>query len=131
MSSVADDVRNAIAAANGRFMAALAKGDAGGVAALYTASARILPPGSRAIGDPAGLKAFWASAMAMGIKRLELETLEVELHGDTAIEMGSAKIYGPSGDVIDDGKYIVVWKRESGEWKLHRDIWNSSRSPAE
>jgi hypothetical protein len=28
--------------------------------------------------------------------------------------------------VLDQGKYIVIWKREKGQWKLHRDIFNSS-----
>jgi ketosteroid isomerase-like protein len=29
--------------------------------------------------------------------------------------------------VLDEGKYIVIWKHEDGQWKLHRDILNSSR----
>ena len=24
-------------------------------------------------------------------------------------------------------RYLVVWKREGGSWKLHRDIWNPER----
>jgi hypothetical protein len=31
------------------------------------------------------------------------------------------------GSILDTGKYIVIWKRENGAWKWHRDIWNSSR----
>ncbi len=27
---------------------------------------------------------------------------------------------------LDAGKFIVVWKQEAGQWKLHRDIFNSS-----
>jgi ketosteroid isomerase-like protein len=26
---------------------------------------------------------------------------------------------------IDKGKYLVLWKKEDGKWKLHRDISNS------
>ena len=22
-------------------------------------------------------------------------------------------------------KYIVVWQRSAGQWRLHRDIWNA------
>lgn len=22
-------------------------------------------------------------------------------------------------------KYVVVWKRVDGQWRLHRDIWNT------
>ena len=28
--------------------------------------------------------------------------------------------------MLDEGKYIVIWKREAGQWKLHRDILNRS-----
>jgi ketosteroid isomerase-like protein len=30
---------------------------------------------------------------------------------------------------LDKGKYIVIWKQEDGQWKLHRDIFNSSMPP--
>jgi ketosteroid isomerase-like protein len=26
---------------------------------------------------------------------------------------------------VDQARYVVVWKREGGRWKLHRDIWNA------
>jgi ketosteroid isomerase-like protein len=29
---------------------------------------------------------------------------------------------GDGDKVLDSGKYIVVWKRQDGQWKLHRDI---------
>nr|NIO33253.1 DUF4440 domain-containing protein [Gemmatimonadota bacterium] len=35
------------------------------------------------------------------------------------------------GGAVEQGKYLVVWKRgEDGNWKLHADIWNTSM-PAE
>jgi len=31
------------------------------------------------------------------------------------------------GDAIsDNGKYVEIWKRENGSWKMDVDIWNSS-----
>jgi len=51
----------------------------------------------------------------------------VEQHGDTAIEVSKAELYAEGDKKIDDAKYIVIWKKENGEWKLHRDIFNSSR----
>ena len=64
--------------------------------------------------------------MDMGVKEVELETVEAEGHGNTAIEVGKFTLYGADGQVIDKGKYIVIWKKEAGQWKLHRDIFNSS-----
>jgi ketosteroid isomerase-like protein len=59
-----------------------------------------------------------------------LTAKEVETHGTTAIEVGAYKITGPGQQVLDTGKYIVVWKKEDGQWKLHRDIFNTSVAAA-
>jgi ketosteroid isomerase-like protein len=64
--------------------------------------------------------------MDMGIKEAKLEIVEVEGHGDTAIEGSTFTLHGEGGQLLDRGKYIVIWKREEGQWKLHRDIFNSS-----
>ena len=71
---------------------------------------------------------FWQTAMDMGIKQAHLETLEVEQEGDAAIEMGQYELSGAEGQRMDQGKYIVVWKRDGGKLKLHKDIWNTSLS---
>jgi ketosteroid isomerase-like protein len=34
------------------------------------------------------------------------------------------------GQVADAGKYLVIWKQEIGAWKLHRDVWTTSRPAA-
>ena len=65
-------------------------------------------------------------AVDSGIKGVTVTTLEVEVSGDTAHEVGTYGLMGDGGKVLDAGKYVVVWKREDGKWKLHRDIWNTS-----
>ncbi len=62
----------------------------------------------------------------MGIKTARLETLELESHGETAVEVGKYTLGGGEGQTLDQGKYVVVWKNDGGAWKLHRDIWTSS-----
>ena len=41
---------------------------------------------------------------------------------------GSAGAFQMTGleGVLGNGKYIVIWKRTSDGWKLHRDIVNAS-----
>ena len=118
-------IREAIAAANAEFMAAFSRGDAAGLAALYTASGQLLPPNMGVMAGQEAIQAFWQGAMDMGIQSAQLEIVEVEDHGDTAIEV-SRYTLGAGGQVLDQGKYVVIWKREGGQWKLHRDIFNSS-----
>lgn len=65
----------------------------------------------------------------MGIRNVKLTTLEVELLGRTAAEVGQYEIdvKPASGTAMHDhGKYIVLWKRDAkGEWQLYRDIFNT------
>jgi uncharacterized protein (TIGR02246 family) len=117
-------VHDAIAAANETFMATW--GDAAGIAALYTESGQLLPPNSDVVAGRHALQAFFQGLMSMGIKAVKIETAEVEGYGDTAYEVGRYTLAGEGGQVFDRGKYIVIWKQEAGQWKLHRDIFASS-----
>ena len=119
-------VRKAIAAANETFVAAFNSGDAAGVAALYTEDGQLLPPNADVMAGKEAIQAFWQGAMDAGIASAQLKIVEVEGHGDTAIEVSQYTLGGAGGQVLDQGKYIVIWKREHGGWKLHRDIFNSS-----
>jgi uncharacterized protein (TIGR02246 family) len=120
------EVRDAIADANEMFMAAFGQGDAAGLAALYTEDGQVLPPNGDFVTGKQAIQGFWQALMDMGIKAAKLEIVEVEGHGDTAIEVSKYTLKGEGGQVLAKGKYIIIWKREGGQWKLHRDIFNSS-----
>ena len=121
-------IRAAIEAADEKFMAAFNRGDAAALADLYTENGQLLPTGSDFVTGKAAIQAFWQGAMDMGIKSARLEIVEAEGHGDTAIEISKYTLSGDAGKIMDRGKYVVIWKQVGGQWKLHRDIWNSSLS---
>ena len=125
--SPATQIRAAIAAPIEQFMAAFSRGDAAGAAAVYTDDAQVLPPNSDIVSGKQAIQRLWQGAMDMGIKAVKLETVEVEGHGHTAHEVGKYSLQGTESQILDAGKYVVIWKQEGGQWKLHRDIWNSSR----
>ncbi len=114
---------------NAAFMAAFKRGDSAGMAAVYTEDAEILPPNLPPMRGKPAIQAFWQGALDMGIAEAVLETVELEELGNTAWEVGKGVLKTKDGQVLDDAKYIVIWKRESGAWKWHRDIWNSSQAP--
>ncbi len=90
---------------------------------VYTRDARILPPGAEMVQGRENIKGFWRQAMAaMNVSALTLRTVDLELLGEAAVEIGRASIVTPGGAV--DVKYVVVWEREDGVWKWHIDIWN-------
>lgn len=120
------DVRPQIDAANLRFSERFNAGDFEGAAlGVYTADARVLPPGAAAIAGRAEIAAFWrAAAEALGITEVRLTTLEYDVHGETAHEIGRAELKVAGGTQEAVGKYVVIWKREDGEWRWDVDIWN-------
>ncbi len=128
--AITADPRTELEAGNRRFMEAFGRGDAAGVARLYTASAQLLPAHSDFVNGTTAIQRFWQTVMDMGVKEAVLETLEVESHGETAHEVGRYTMTTGGGQVADAGKYLVVWKQEGGAWKLHRDIWTTSRPAA-
>jgi ketosteroid isomerase-like protein len=119
------NLRAIVDAVDRRFMDAMNAGDvAGAVQATYTADARILPPGAGAVQGRDNIAAFWqATGEQLGIRSVELRTVELQQGGDYAWQVGSATLTLADGQSAE-GKYIVVWKRENGEWRWHQDIWN-------
>jgi uncharacterized protein (TIGR02246 family) len=129
MMQATGGLQAAIAAANQVFMQRVGEGDAAGLAALYTEQGQVLPPNGDFVTGREGIQAMWQSVMDMGIRGARMDIVEVEDHGNTAIEISKYTLFGEGGTTVDEGKYMVVWKVEGGEWKLHRDIFNSSMPP--
>ena len=126
MTTQTTDLHAAIRTADDSFESTFGQGDAAGMADLYTDNGMLLPTGSDFVKGKQAIEAFWQGAMDMGIKNAKLDIVEVEQHGDTAIEVGQYTLSSADDQVMDAGKYVVIWKHEDGTWKLHRDIWNSS-----
>jgi uncharacterized protein (TIGR02246 family) len=110
------EVRDAIVAANDDFVTTFEGGDAASMAALYTENGQVLPPNSDFVTGKPAIQTFWQAIFDVGIKEAGLETVEVEGHGDTAVEVGKFTLKSEGGQVLDQGKYIVIWKREEGRW---------------
>lgn len=124
------DTRSQIEAANQQFMAAFNAGDVAAVSALYTREGQLLPAHSDVVRGSDAIRAFWQGALDMGLRQAVLETVELEALGDTAIEVGRYRLLADRGVQADQGKYIVIWKKEADRWRLHRDIWTTSQPPA-
>ena len=102
------------------------RGDSNALAAHYASDALIMPSNSEAIKgkDIAG---FWGSAIRMyGVKDLKLEITDVTGSGDVVAETGNYEMIGADKKSLDKGKYVVVWKKEDGKWKMYRDMFSSN-----
>jgi ketosteroid isomerase-like protein len=125
-SDAGSSLRREIAAANARFMEAFRAGDARAVTACYTSAAQLFPAGSDVVEGAEAITGFWRGGMEAGIANVRLDTAEVDERGDLAVEVGRYTLLAADGGTIDRGKYLVVWKREDGAARIHRDIWNTS-----
>lgn len=120
------NVRAEIDAVNSQFVDGAGRGDIEAMGGVYAEDARILPPGHPMVQGRPAIQSFWASAAeALGVKAVDLSTELLEAQGDTAEEIGVYTIHGADG-VLDQGKYIVVWKRTDVGWRWNWDIWNSN-----
>jgi ketosteroid isomerase-like protein len=122
---VPDDARKAMKETNERFcQKVVGEGKFEEIDHVYTVDARILPPGAPLMRGRQAIKQFWqAGIAALGLRGAKLTTLELEMTGDTAVEIGEAELYlGEHGAAI--AKYIVHWKQVDGRWLWDKDIWN-------
>ena len=113
---------------NETFVTALARGDITAVAGMYAEDAYLLPPDEGIVKGRAAIQSFWTRA-AEGIGEFKLTTVDVKpLGSDAAREVGTfrLKTKGQSPQEVS-GKYVVVWQRVGGEWKLATDIWNTNK----
>ena len=120
-------VKDIIAGQNQKFEQAFAKRDAAAIADQYAKDAQCLYDGQDIIRGKKAIEDAWKQILTSGAKDIQLQTLEVEDHKDWAVEIGKYKMLDADGKVTFDGKYLVVWKLEGGEWKIYRDIGNSNR----
>jgi len=117
-----------IEAVNAKWMELFNKGDFGGIAELYTVDAIAFPPGSAMARGKAAIGAMW-KGLAEQAGNPKVITLEVKRLGPAAArEIGTFSLTtkGPSPKEIS-GKYLVVWERVRGQWKLAADIWNDGK----
>jgi len=126
---IQEHVRDEIWEQDRKFMALYKQGDCAGVAALYSEDPVLMPPNMGILRGKEAIQKTFEAFRAMGILELVFEIVEVEQTGDRAVEMSTYKLVGPGDLILDEGKYIVVWKHEHDEWKLHRDIFNTSLPP--
>ncbi|MGE5432539.1 MAG: YybH family protein [Syntrophomonadaceae bacterium] len=127
-----ETVEMVIRSENRKFMDSFMHQDPKKVAELYTCKAILMPPNNDEIYGSEQIRTFWQGVMNLGIKEVNLETDDIILKDNIAVETGKYTLKtsnnGDAGTVADKGKYLVVWKHEDGAWKLHLDIWNSSVS---
>ena len=104
--------------------------DAPGIAKLYAADGAELPPNAPpAMGHAAIEKYHKDFAQQFMIHGITITSLKTQVAGDIAYDVGTYKqqlMPMKGGAVMDDhGKYVVLMKKEGGNWVITHAIYNS------
>ena len=125
---------NAIRDGSRAWTAAYNAGDAGGVTALYSEDATVMPPGASAATGHTAIQAFIesdiASSKAAGISLSIGNNDTVGMSGDLAWHSGSYTAVDASGATVGSGNYLEALQKRDGKWLIVRDIWNSDQAAA-
>lgn len=113
-----------------QFSADYVAGNYAAVVNAYTTDGKIMPPGPPIITGHDELLKRWT--MPEGSKMLAhaISPEEITILGKTAYDFGYYE--GESQNAEGErtpfkGKYVIVWKKVAGEWKIYLDIWNPVR----
>jgi uncharacterized protein (TIGR02246 family) len=121
-------LKDDIQAAQNRLADAVSACDPKQAAALYTDDAHLMPHGGPTCVGSDAIAAFFAGAFANGIVAARFTTEDVDGDDMRADEIGRYELFAaPGGERVKaaEGRYLIAWRKVDGQWRMHRDMFNS------
>ncbi len=113
-----------------KWVAAFKQRDFAMIEALYMPDGLLLPSNSPPIEGPKAIAAVWRSWSELPNVEVVFgpDRIEAASSGDMAYDYGwyTFAFDTENGRVMDKGKYVVVWKKVGGAWKVSADIFNTN-----
>lgn len=131
-TGIIDEARKAIDEQNKTYGDCFARLDSAAFLDRYTSDACLMPPGAPAMCGKEGINGFFQySTKNMGVRNIAITTDELMGSEDAMVEIGQYELFGDSAKTksMEKGKFMVVWKKDNGKWKMHRDIFNNTPPP--
>ena len=101
------------------------------IANIYAADGSFMPPNTPRIDGRDAIRSAFAEMLQGPNVSLTFQPTEIVVaqSADMAYDIGTYNLAmdGPEGRIEDEGKYVVVWKKVNGEWKVAVDIFNSDK----
>jgi ketosteroid isomerase-like protein len=125
------DAKKAIAESNAHYFQAFAKNDSSIFINSYAEDACILAPNApAACGHKAAAQFFRAAYKEYGLRNGKFITTNVYGDGKEYVtEEGLWQSVNAKGELFDDGKFLVLWKKTTSGWKMFRDSFSSNHMP--
>jgi len=125
-----EEAKTAIAKSNAIYFQSFLKNDSSLFIKSYAEDACIMAPGlSQACGYKAAANFFRTAYDDYGIRNGKFITTAV--YGDAkayVTEEGLWQSFNANGEMFDNGKFLVLWKKTAEGWKMFRDSFSSNRS---
>ncbi len=110
-----------------QFSAFYVAGDIESLVDSYTIDGKIFPNRTKIIEGKAKLLEFWTPRNGNKTIRHKITPNEIKIVKKTAYDFGyyEGTSQNAKGENFEfSGKYVIVWKKIKGEWKIYLDIWN-------
>jgi len=108
---------------------ALKNEDSVGLGNLYTTDAKLMSHGEPAVVGRDNIVKSLGEFIRYGVTGSTFTTVGLWGNDEMLVEEGTAVFSDKKGTVVSRGKYLVVYKKEDGKWKLFRDMYNSDGTP--
>jgi ketosteroid isomerase-like protein len=125
-----EEVRRAIAQSNAIYFQSFVKNDPSIFVDRYAPDACILAPNAPAMcGPDAATKFFRLAYDDLGLRDGKFITTAIYGDGHAFVtEEGLWQSFNAKGELYDDGKFLVLWKKTNAGWKMYRDSFSSNRT---
>jgi ketosteroid isomerase-like protein len=109
------------------FSEAYMAGDYDTLAGFYSEDGKIFPDRAGIIEGRQAIKDRWVLPEGAAILDHQVTPVTINILGEYAYDYGyfEGKSKNVKGDMASwKGKYVIVWKKVAGQWKIYLDIWN-------
>lgn len=94
----------------------------------YTTDGKIFPNNRPIIEGQKAIRAYWVLPEGVKTVHHKVTASEIKIIGDEAYDYGHYEgrtRYQNGEEGSWKGKYVIVWKKVDGDWKMYLDIWNA------
>ena len=131
--ALADDRKHELDALTAQWVAAFKANDFAAIEALMAPDSLLLAPGAPPVQGAKAVADMWKTWGALPNVAIDFGGTysEVAASGELAYDYGAYTFAFDSeeGPFSENGKYIVVWKKIDGAWKIAADIFNNNGAP--
>ena len=92
----------------------------------FTEDARVFPPNSEIVTGKKAISQLNLDWVNYGIYEFAETSTSFYGNEDYLIDEGTYYLRYGEENVIDQGKYINIWKYVNGDWKIYSNIWNTN-----